>query len=134
MGKSIPLDKITDLRLEQGCIQKCFNVEAIVVETASASQAAPEMSLVGLYKPKEVRRMVLNVRDRVNGNAGMSINVAGSSLSFNPLLPSPDTKELQTLMSKQNDTMLEIKDVLKDMRSALVSMDKKMEQGQLTNQ
>ena len=43
--KTVPLDKVTDLMIEQGCVQNCFNVKEILVQTASAS-VAPEMKLV----------------------------------------------------------------------------------------
>ncbi len=39
-----------DLRLEQGYIQKCCDIQGVVVETASSSKKKPEMTLVGLYK------------------------------------------------------------------------------------
>jgi len=122
--KSIPLDKITDLRLEQGCIQKCFGVEAIVVETASATPKSPEMRLLGLREPQDVRRRILNLRD-CRGVQAAAARADGAG-AHNPLLPEADTVKLEQLVSTQNATMLEIKDVLQDMRTALVSMDRKM--------
>eukprot|EP01084_Bolivina_argentea_P291541 501074_1 len=125
--KSVPLDKITDLRLEQGCIQKCYDIQGVVVETASSSKEKPEMTLLGLYKPRAVRSMILKVRD----NHGLSGIDGGTSGGYNPLLPAVsntgmNTKPLEELMTKQSETMIEIKDVLQDMKTALVSMNQKM--------
>merc|ERR1712204_142219 len=125
--KSVPLDKITDLRLEQGCVQKCFDVQGIAVETASSSAEKSEISLIGLYKPQEVRMMILRVRDN-NGINGVAGTVNGSTGNPNPLLPPPtlNTKELEQLVEQQTETMVEIKDVLVDMKNALISMNEKM--------
>ena len=119
------------MRLEQGCIQKCFDIRGIAVETASSAQENPEMSLIGLHEPREVRSMILRVRD----NHGLSgSNRTGGNASKdqggNPLLPQPvlNTKELEQLVVRQNETMIEIKDVLQDMKSALFSMNEKMSQ------
>ena len=120
--KSVPLDKITDLRLEQGCIQRCYDIQGIVVETASASQEKPEMQLLGLYKPRAVRSMILKVRDN-HGLQGMT--TTGTPSGANPLLPQAnvapvfETKQLEDLVTQQHQTMIEIKDVLQDMKVCL---------------
>merc|ERR1712242_2514 len=121
------LDKITDLQLQQGCVQRCFEVHEIQVQTASnTAESGPEMRLIGLTEPMETRSKILKVRDGGNGANGAASGQQGGD---NPLLPSggSSTKELQVLMGNQNDTMLEIKDVLQDMRTALVSMNEKMQ-------
>merc|ERR1719361_198519 len=125
--KSVPLEKITDLQLQQGCIQRCFDIHEIQVQTASnTSESGPEMRLIGLTEPMLTRSKILKVRDGVSGS---NIVPVGDASGPNPLLPAEpvSTKELQAVMSSQNDTMLEIKDVLQDMRTALVSMNEKME-------
>merc|ERR1712129_224320 len=128
--KSVPLDKITDLRLEQGCVQKCFDVQGIAVATASSSAEKSEISLIGLYKPREVRMGILRVRDNqgINGVAGTVNGSTGKGGGVNPLLPPPtlNTKELEQLVEQQTETMVEIKDVLVDMKNALISMNEKM--------
>eukprot|EP00486_Rosalina_sp_Unknown_P001288 CAMPEP_0201566824 /NCGR_PEP_ID=MMETSP0190_2-20130828/6912_1 /ASSEMBLY_ACC=CAM_ASM_000263 /TAXON_ID=37353 /ORGANISM="Rosalina sp." /LENGTH=263 /DNA_ID=CAMNT_0047986063 /DNA_START=18 /DNA_END=809 /DNA_ORIENTATION=- len=128
--KSVPLDKITDLKLEQGCIQKCYNIQGIAVETASSMEGKPEMGLVGLYKPRAVRSMILKVRDN-HGFGTLNGGKNNGTPGANPLLPqSPmavmETKQLEDLVTQQHQTMIEIKDVLEDMKTALVSMDQKM--------
>merc|ERR1719361_555487 len=124
--KSVPLEKITDLQLQQGCIQRCFDIHEIQVQTASnTSESGPEMRLIGLTEPMLTRSKILKVRDVASGSNIVPVGNSGP----NPLLPAEpvSTKELQAVMSSQNDTMLEIKDVLQDMRTALVSMNEKME-------
>ena len=44
--KTVPLSKVTDLSIHQGCIQKMFDIKQISVETASSP--APEIILVKL--------------------------------------------------------------------------------------
>merc|ERR1712187_802867 len=61
--KSVPLDKITDLQVQQGCIQKQFDIQEIHVETASSTSEMPEMRLIGLNNPMEIRTKILKVRD-----------------------------------------------------------------------
>jgi len=128
--KSVPLDKITDLQVQQGCVQRCFDVREIRVETASATSEMPEMRLIGLNNPLEIRTKILKVRD---GNSNVCSHyqsgTAGDDASYNPLLPQPQgasTEQLQAIIASQSETMIQIKDVLQDMRSALQSMDSKM--------
>ena len=135
--KSVPLDKITDLQKQQNCVQKCFDIKEIRVETASANQQEPEMSLVGLLEPDEVRKMVLAVRDKhslngykpgfVSDGSGYIAPLNNSNNNNNPLLNDNNSKEVVITMQKQQETMLEVRDLLKDMKDALVSMNKKMD-------
>eukprot|EP01084_Bolivina_argentea_P259918 438778_1 len=123
--KSVPLDKITDLQIQQGCLQRMYDVHEIRVETASATKEAPEMQLIGLHQPREIRAKILKARDAQSDQAQST-----GGYSFNPLLPNQknesSTEELQKIIASQQETLVEIKDVLQDMRTALVSMDNKM--------
>eukprot|EP00486_Rosalina_sp_Unknown_P000806 CAMPEP_0201564970 /NCGR_PEP_ID=MMETSP0190_2-20130828/3735_1 /ASSEMBLY_ACC=CAM_ASM_000263 /TAXON_ID=37353 /ORGANISM="Rosalina sp." /LENGTH=246 /DNA_ID=CAMNT_0047981867 /DNA_START=43 /DNA_END=783 /DNA_ORIENTATION=+ len=123
--KSVPLDKITDLQVQQGCIQRCFDIREIRVETASATNEMPELRLIGLHNALETRTKILTVRDNQNFNGGNSANN-----SYNPLIQpqQQSTEQLQSIIANQHETMIQIKDVLTEMRSALVSMDNKMQQ------
>ena len=124
--------KVLRPKVEQGCVQKCFGVEGIVVETASSNKEKPEMSLIGLKRPRAVRAMILKIRDQHGLAPGPATSVnaqATGGYGFNPLLPqaaSADTKQLEVLVTQQHQTMVEIKDVLQDMKTALVSMNDKM--------
>ena len=67
--KTIPLEKITDLAMHEGPIQRYFGVCALKVETAgsSAPQGAADAGLVGIMEPKEFRDQVLDQRDLYGG-------------------------------------------------------------------
>jgi membrane protein YdbS with pleckstrin-like domain len=62
--KTIPLDKVTDIGLVQGIVDRWFALWRVSVQTASSGQAAPEAVLVGLRDPREFRRGVLAQRER----------------------------------------------------------------------
>lgn len=126
--KSVPLDKITDLQIQQGCIQNCYGIKEIRVETASATAEMPEMRLIGLNDPLEIRSRVLDARDDQRGKNNYH-QAANNDNAFNPLLPSAQEADLQKVISSQHETMIQIKDVLQDMRTALVSMNEKMQNG-----
>eukprot|EP01084_Bolivina_argentea_P243197 407749_1 len=133
--KSVPLDKITDLRLEQGWLQRCFNIQAIAVQTASSGGAIADISLIGLYNPRDVRKMILKVKEQHGLGA-----LAGESTTdgANPLLPAAkgapqqamDTAKLEGLIVQQSEVMVEIKDVLQDMKNVLVTLNQNMENNQ----
>ena len=80
---------------------------------------------------------ILKIRDS-HGHDGTqaihNVNAVGVGSSYNPLLPQSDTQRLEELVAGQNETMLQIKDVLVDMKSALVSMEAKMAQKDATLQ
>lgn len=127
----MPLDKITDMVIQQGCVQKSYEIKEIQVQTASATQdGGAEMTLLGLHDPLGIRSKILKVRD------GHSSHVYPSGNNVNnPLLPPHEqnggvsTKELEQIVTSQHETIVEIKDVLKEMKDALVSMDNKMQNG-----
>eukprot|EP01084_Bolivina_argentea_P035584 65990_1 len=73
MTKSVSLEKITDLSISQGCLQRCFNIKSLSVENASSSAGAPEMILNGLIDPEGTRKLVLRTRDN-NGFGGRQAN------------------------------------------------------------
>jgi len=125
--KTVPLDKVTDLRLEQGCCQKCFDIFGIEVETPSASKQQSEMSLLGLHRPQEIRSMILKVRDQ-NGLGGMRKAMPQAVAASSGM---GDVKAVEVLVTQQHETFVEIKDVLQDMRTALQDMDKKMDSNKL---
>eukprot|EP01084_Bolivina_argentea_P257150 433176_1 len=130
--KSVPLNKITDLQKQQGCLQRYFNIEEIRVETASAKpDSGPEMQLIGLKGAHEIRTMILKVRDGQSIN-NIIPNKAASS-GYNPLLPDDNNrsynKQVEEAITSQHETLVQIKDVLQEMKSALVSMDTKIEKG-----
>lgn len=116
--KTVPLDKITDLQIQQGCVQRCFDIKEIRVETASANQQEPEMSLVGIKQTDEIRSMVLQMRDDIQSNGAANINnKAMSSLIQNKSYGTDP--QLIDINTKQQETLVEIRDLLVDVRKEL---------------
>ena len=64
--KTIPLEKITDLRVFQGPLMRYFNVTGLAVETAGqASGSAALATVYGIVDTEEFRDQVLAQRDRI---------------------------------------------------------------------
>ena len=82
------------------------------METPSASQKQSEMSLLGLHQPKEVRSMILKIRDD-HGLSGVKRSMAVAVSQPQGLA---DVKQVEVLVTQQHETFKEIKDVLQDMR------------------
>jgi len=140
------LNKITDLEIQQGWVQRLYDVTEIQVKTVSNSEGSPEMRLIGLQRPLEIRSKILKVRDRgyrTNGRTvNHSINQKNGKTPHSPLLPvkmrvqnkkSVSSEDLQDIIVTQSETMSELKDVLIDMRTALISLhSKKMSHSEMS--
>lgn len=85
--KTIPLDKVTDMGLVQGIVDRWFGLWRVSVQTASSGQAAPEAMLVGLQDPKEFRARVLAQRERWL-DSGDATALPPSADARLPVLPS----------------------------------------------
>lgn len=68
---TIPLDKITDLSVQQSLIMRWAGVEALTVETAGQSNTTGGalVQLVGIRGAREFRDIVLERRDLISGYA-----------------------------------------------------------------
>ncbi|RFF28948.1 MULTISPECIES: PH domain-containing protein [unclassified Wenzhouxiangella] len=64
--KSVPLEKITDLALNQGPIMRLFDIKGMKVETAGQSSEGALVTIVGIDGVDEFRDAVLDQRDRVS--------------------------------------------------------------------
>ena len=65
--KSIPLEKITDLRVFQGPIMRRMGLKGLAVETAGqTSDQSALVSVVGIEDTDDFRDAALNQRDRVS--------------------------------------------------------------------
>ena len=62
--KTIPFDKITDLELVQGPLQRAFDLWSIKVQTASTGSHTPEAELMGVINPEQIREEILAARDK----------------------------------------------------------------------
>ena len=102
--RTIPLDKIQDLTFKEGPLLKAFGLSILRVETAgNAMQGGADLSLIGIVEAKEFRNKVLEQRDHVT-----------ASTSASHALPEA---------SKSDEGLI---DVLKDIRSSLSNIEKKM--------
>ena len=136
--KSVSLEKITDLSVSQGCLERCFDIKSLSVENASSSAGAPEMILVGLIDPEGVRKLVLRTRDN-NGFGGSNANNLGKSNTMigsngnlnNPLLPDNNggnnfgAQNYQINM-QQAQTLTDIKDLLIGVKQSLDTLNQTM--------
>jgi putative membrane protein len=82
--KTIPLDKIQDLTLREGPVQKAFGLLQLQIETAGqgGAQGASEAKLIGVKDAREFRNRVLDQRDKLamgQGSSDVRRAVAGES-------------------------------------------------------
>ncbi|TMW68346.1 hypothetical protein Poli38472_005814 [Pythium oligandrum] len=62
--KSIPLDRIQDVNVQQDCIQKCFGVQVIDIQTAGMGGGIePEARLIAPQDAAMVRDIIMDRRD-----------------------------------------------------------------------
>ena len=66
--KSIPLDKITDVALEQGPIMRMLGIHKLSFETAGQSGQGALVSLLGVQDPHEFREAILAQKERLFDN------------------------------------------------------------------
>ncbi|MEJ2648190.1 MAG: PH domain-containing protein [Sedimentisphaerales bacterium] len=62
--KAIPLDRITNVSLDQGPVLKYCGIWELRIQTAGMGQAVPEATLYGLTRPEQVRDLILKERDK----------------------------------------------------------------------
>jgi hypothetical protein len=56
--KSVPLEKITDVELQETCLHTCFGLKAINVQTAGSSTPGPEVAAGFLLEPEKARQAI----------------------------------------------------------------------------
>lgn len=104
---TIPLNRITDLKLHDGPVMRHYGLRGLKVETAgSAGQdASSEGNLVGIIDAEGFRNAVLEQRQRV-------IDAETGQAPTTPAAPAP-----------ANDTLVEIRDILTRIESRLARGD-----------
>ncbi|MFI4855166.1 MAG: PH domain-containing protein [Phycisphaerales bacterium JB065] len=110
--KAIPLDKITDMQMNQGPLMRYLDLESMRVETAGSAGASGGalVSLVGIRDSREFREAVLAQRDRVVGTSDK-----GAS-------PQAHTEPIASQTASTPDTLAvltEIRDTLSRIESRL---------------
>eukprot|EP00160_Parvularia_atlantis_P014365 Unigene3538_Nuclearia_a/m.10805 Unigene3538_Nuclearia_a/g.10805 ORF Unigene3538_Nuclearia_a/g.10805 Unigene3538_Nuclearia_a/m.10805 type:complete len:224 (+) Unigene3538_Nuclearia_a:93-764(+) len=86
--KTVPLDRIQDIAIEEGLIQRCFGVSALLVQTAGngGGENAPRAEII-LSAPIDARNLRTNIiqrRDAIVFNQPLGTNalVAGAGVDF----------------------------------------------------
>ena len=64
--KSVPLEKITDLALNQGPLMRLFDIKGMKVETAGQSSSGALITITGIEDVDDFRDAVLDQRDRIS--------------------------------------------------------------------
>ncbi|HAU36663.1 MAG TPA: hypothetical protein DCX07_02965 [Phycisphaerales bacterium] len=62
--KSIPLDRVTDIVMDQGPLLRHFGLWTLKLQTAGVGQGRAEGVLYGLTEPDRVREMLISARDQ----------------------------------------------------------------------
>lgn len=107
--KSVPLDKITDLALNEGPILRHFGLCSLTVETAGGGSATAtgQAVLVGMVDSTEFRNAVMRQRDLIVGGATAPATVVAS----------PGTADVSVL-EEIRDSLGRIEVLLADSNSA----------------
>ncbi len=67
--KSIPLEQITDLALNQGPLMRLFDIKGMRVETAGQSSEGALVTVTGIADVDDFRDAVLDQRDRISDDS-----------------------------------------------------------------
>lgn len=92
--RSIPLDKITNLDVRQGPIERILGFGQLWLFTPSTGSDKPEEKLIGITGPHALRETILNKKDGVLPSDGAAL-ASGDSVT---------------------DVLMEIRDILKEIR------------------
>jgi len=90
--KTVPLEKITDLGLQQGPIMRYLGIESLSVETAGQSSQGALLKLMGVVDTRSFRDAVLAQRDKMmaakaeEGQTPLQVSPGGSGPSSDLLV------------------------------------------------
>ncbi len=62
--KSIPLDRVTDIVMDQGPLLRHYGLWTLKLQTAGVGQGRAEGVLYGLTEPERIREMLIAARDQ----------------------------------------------------------------------
>lgn len=103
--KTIPLEKITDLRVYQGPIMRRMGLKGLAVETAGqTNQAGALVTVIGIENTDDFRDTALNQRDRITDQDDSFAPTAASA---------PATSSAPSDNGVMLDTLSDIRDTLK---------------------
>ncbi len=78
--KTIPLDKITDVGMSQGPIQRALGLETMTFETAGSSSPGALVGLVGVVGAREFRDAVLEQKNELAEQRRAGDKVEGAAI------------------------------------------------------
>lgn len=112
---AIPLDRITDMSMNQGPIQRRLDLEAMGVETAGQTSGAGGslVNLVGIENSRDFRAAVLEQRDRIT-RADTTPTAAQPAAAPAAPAPAPPAAEPSPAIDDIRDTLRRIEQLLAD--------------------
>lgn len=99
--RSIPLEKITNLDVRQGPVERALGYGKIWIFTPSTGHLTPELKLIGVPKPNGMRDTILKAVERTRQSAAA------------------DKVEVAPVVGKSEDMVA----ILKDMRDSLKNIE-----------
>ena len=114
--KAIPLDKITDMQMNQGPLMRYLHLESMSVETAgnAGSASGALVSMVGIRDSREFREAVLTQRDRVVGSQDLDDRAAPATPVAQDPAPVASSPESLAVLTEIRDTLARIETRLSD--------------------
>ena len=83
--KTVPLDRVQDLAIQEGCVQRYCGVSSLLVQTAgnSGPEARAELTLNSVVEPRRLRASIIQRRDAiVLGQGAGGPAAAGGGVDF----------------------------------------------------
>merc|ERR1711966_289574 len=94
--QQVPLDKLQDIKLQQGCCARIFNIWSLSMETAGQGGSdGPEVQLLGLKDPREFKEDCLAQMKLAKAAGGV---IASTALSEPPLSKDLGSAELVPIL------------------------------------
>ena len=122
VDKMVPYDRIQDVDITENCIQRCFGVHSVSIQTAGSGP--PEVTVIAPKNPSVLRDHIIARRDLIVHGNETSLNAQpndgiGMSAVRSPLLGNtPQTQELVEI----SRTLLRIESLL---QSGISKMEEK---------
>ncbi|TMW68347.1 hypothetical protein Poli38472_005815 [Pythium oligandrum] len=139
VSKNIPLDRIQDVSLDQGCCQRMFGIKALGIQTAGAGGPVPEIYLMAPKNAEMVRDEIMRRRDMVvlghNGRPTAAMKDSVKRVAFNQVVPVPAAggvvraplapSGVHTTLSITSDEAVLLE--LRELKEALLRIEKHVE-------
>ncbi|KAJ0407428.1 hypothetical protein P43SY_004969 [Pythium insidiosum] len=80
VSKKVPLDRVQDVAVTQGCCQRMYGVKSLEVQTAGSAAPTAEIVITAPKDAEMVRDLILQRRDQLVLGPGASSTAAGGGL------------------------------------------------------